>query len=225
MIRPRALALVLLVAAGGCAFLDVTPDPVPGLVPSGGTAGGSQPFRRVVFMPIEPADPAAAPQAELLRRGIEAALARRNLFETVPVSQHDLVDIDLASARSQGTYKTDDLILASRRFGADGVLYGVLTQFAAYPHVRVGVRLYLLDCRNGRVPWATETLLDAGDRLVAQDVHNYHDVHLAKSPSLLDYERILRSPRMFSDYAASRIADSLRAALVPPAAAGATAKH
>lgn len=219
----RALTILgLVLLAPGCAILDITPEPVEGLVPRGGDAARVAPFRRVVMMPFEAAAE-DGDQAQELRAALEAEISRRNLFETVPVSESDLVDIELASARHTGTYKTDDLILASRRFGADGVLFGVLTQFRAYPDVRLGLRLYLLDCRNGRVPWATETLLDAGDRLVAQDVHNYHDMQLRKSESLLEHERVLRSPRLFTAYAASRVADGLRNTLkggnaAPPAA-------
>ncbi len=90
-----------------------------------------------------------------------------------------------------------------------------MTQFEAYPTIRYGLRLYLLDCRNGRVPWASEVLLDSGDRLVAQDVHNYHDVQLERTTSLLEHERILQSPRLFGEYAAHRISATLQETLHP----------
>ena len=98
--------------APGCAILDITPEPVNGLVPRGGDTARVVPFRRVILMPFESASEDVV-QAEELRSALEAEISRRNLFETVPVSESDLVDIELASARHTGTYKTEDLILAN----------------------------------------------------------------------------------------------------------------
>ncbi len=196
-----------------CAFLEKgTPPPEPGAFPYHAESEPVGGLRRIVMMPLRSEVP-GRPNAGSIETSLQRALSSKNNFELLPVHQSDLADTDLDTTRKIGTFKTEDLIVLSRRFGADGVIYGVVTHFQAYPQVIIGLRLTLLDCRTGRVPWATDVVLDASTRIIQQDVHNYYDTQKWEKDSLLDHEKVLISPRLFGDYASARIASTLAAAL------------
>ncbi len=206
------LPALLLVSA--CAFIDKgTPPARPAAFPyhaEKDIAGG---LRRVVMMPLRVERPTLNDSARILEQSLQRAISHRNLFEMLPVADKDLADTNIDSARSRGTFHTEDLITLSKRFGADGVLHGVVTHFQAYPQVVIGLRLTLLDCRTGRVPWATDVLLDASSRIIEQDVHNFYDTHRWEENSLWDHEKVLISPRLFGEYASERVASTLATAL------------
>lgn len=208
----KALLCSLAFLLSGCVLIDGTP-PRQDVVPFERGAGESRPFRRVALVPLQAAEGDAA-AAALLRDALQRQITTRSLFEAVPVPGDDLVDLHLERARRDGVVASEDLIAAGRRFGVDGVLTGTITHARTAPAVLLGARLTLIDTRTGRVAWTTDVVLDATDARVAADVHNYYDsVYEDPSRSLLEHEKVLISPRLFSDYAASRIADTLAAAL------------
>lgn len=198
---------------GACALIkEPTPPAEPAAFPYHAeteTVGG---MRRVVMMPLRTEIRGRAVRSRI-ETSLQRAISERHLFEMIPVSESDIADTDFDSTRKKGTFTTTDLITLSRRFGADGVLHGVVTHFQAYPQVVLGLRLTLLDCRTGRVPWATEVLLDASTRTVKQDVHNFYDTQKWEEDSLLDHEKVLVSPRLFGEYASARIAGTMANAL------------
>ncbi len=211
----KVLALVILLSLSltACAFLERgTPPPEPGAFPFYAEKDASKGIRRVVMMPLRVENPGHASMGNL-ERSLQRAMSKEHLFELVPVSNSDLADTDFDSTRTKGTFRTEDLITLSQRFGAEGVIHGIVTQYQVYPQVVLGLRLTLLDCRTGRVPWATDIVLDASSRIIKQDVQNYYDTTKWEEGSLLDHEKVLISPRLFGDYASMRIASTLASAM------------
>jgi hypothetical protein len=72
----------------------------------------------------------------------------------------------------------------------------------------LGIQVTLVSARTGEVLWSANALFDARDSAVAQDVHNWHDTHLAPSKSLEGWRLVLLSPSRFAAYACSRLADT-----------------
>lgn len=209
-----ALLCALVFLSCGCVILDRTPPPQD-LVPFETGKPGAAPLRRVAVVPlaIEGTDEAVA---RAFREDLRGAITQRRLFEALPVSGTDLDDIDLGSARSRGVYSTQDLLTLNRRFGVDAVLAGSLTESRTYPSIRMGLRLFLLDCRTGRVAWATDLMVDAADQAVAADAHNYYDtLYEDPSTSLIEHKKVLISPLLFRRYLAARVAETIYRALNP----------
>ena len=206
MIRSAILVSVVTICLGGCALTTPTPDPQD-VVPHH-EAAVRRPMRRVAVM-IDQAPPRHEETAERFADALRRQLTERNLFEPLPVTSADLADANLASIRTRGRYAPEDLLTVGRRFGVEGVLYVTMTDFAATPTIRFGARLALIDCRDGSAAWSTDVMLDGEDRVVAKDVHNWHDVHLKDRGSLIDHELVLISPRLFFDYAATRIVGTM----------------
>jgi hypothetical protein len=73
----------------------------------------------------------------------------------------------------------------------------------------LGLQVTLVSASTGDVLWSANGLFDASDAGVEQDVHNWHDTALARSGSLEGWRLVLVSPSRFSNYACSRIADTL----------------
>ncbi|MEZ6196379.1 MAG: hypothetical protein R3F20_11740 [Planctomycetota bacterium] len=208
------VALLALAAAPGCLLVDITPGE-QNVVPYRSERPPASPLRRVVLPPLRMED-AESPQELALRNALVDQITSRGLFEVVPVTARDLEDIELDSARMKGVYSTADLLALNRRFGADGVFTGTLLRFRAYPQMQIGMRLHLIDCRSGRVLWGTDLHLDASDRRVADDAHNWYDlVYRDPTESLVEHEKVLVSPRLFSTYAAYRISATLARSLRP----------
>lgn len=55
----------------------------------------------------------------------------------------------------------------------NGLLTGVVTEYRPFPHLMIGLRMRLLDLRDGRVVWAMEQIWDASDRHTASRIKDY----------------------------------------------------
>jgi len=55
----------------------------------------------------------------------------------------------------------------------DGVLVGTVTEFRPYPHMAVGLRLKLLDMRDGQLLWALEQVWDSADKTTRNRMKAY----------------------------------------------------
>lgn len=213
--RVLLLPLLLWPLVTGCVMLDVTPARED-VVPYQTARKAAAPFRRVLLAPLRREDGADAAELKI-RRALADAVVKQRVFEIVPVSRRELVDIEVERSRTMGTFSTEDLLALNRRFGVDGVLTGTLTRFEAYPEMTVGLRLHLIDCRTGRVAWGTDNLLSASDPRVRRDAHNFYDLGYHDPADSLDEEnKVLISPRVFSRYVAHRVVETLAVTLQPP---------
>ena len=189
-----------------CTLVKPTPAPRD-LIPFHRGIPGKLPLVRVVLLPLHSEDTDSS-AAELFGASLRNAITKRNVFEVVQVHEEDLAAMDFVLTREKGVYRTADLILMSQRFGADGVIFGTISRFRAFPAVQLGARLSLVDCRIGDLRWSTDFFLDAADAAVDQDVHNFHDVSL-RDEHVNGHHTVLVSPRLFCNYAAARTADTL----------------
>ena len=214
----RAFFWALLVGAPGCALVTrPAPSPHPDLIAARTDPSPLPGPRRVVVLPLECED-GTENDARILGAALRAAIAERSLFEAVPVNAEDVKDLSIGLTRERGFFRTKDLIEIGRRFGVDGLLYGVITQIRHYPCMSIGLRLVLIDVRVGEVPFATDFLLDGSDRRVVEDLANWQVVTRQDTESLWGPERGLQGPHLYSSYVADRVARRLERALQPAAA-------
>ena len=127
----------------------------------------------------------------------------------IPVGEQDLREFLPPCTFESGMIPRDVLLAAARRYRADGVLFGVLTQYRPYEPLVVGMSVELASVSTGEVVWSTSGLYDAATRDVEQDVHNFHNTELAGTCSLEGWRIILISPSRFTDYACTRLAETL----------------
>ena len=70
----------------------------------------------------------------------------------------------------------------------NGVLIGTITEFRPYPHMVIGLRLKLLDLRDGSLLWALEQIWDIDDKKTEYRINNYYQSQKRMdSVSLMDH--------------------------------------
>lgn len=205
----RALAWCLAaLLAGGCSMRGGTPAAVPVASSYANAPSDGRDILRVVVPPFQ--DETGSPQqTEVVRTALMRALGKRQRFEMIPVGEHELREFLPPSTFETGIIPRDVLLAAARRYRADGVLFGVLTQFRPYEPLIIGMSVELASVGTGEVVWSTSGLYDAGTKAVAQDVHNYSNTNLAGTSSLEGWRINLMSTSRFTEYACARVADTL----------------
>jgi hypothetical protein len=205
LVPAATLAIFLL---PGCCVQKCTPPAVPVASSYANSPTDGRDVLRVVVPPFQ--DETGSPgQTEVVRDALLRALAKRQRFELIPVGEHELREFLPPATFDSGVIPRDVLLAAARRYRADGVLFGVLTQFRPYEPLVVGMSVELASVGTGEVVWSASGLYDAATKGVSQDVHNFHDTQLAGTCSLEGWRIILMSPSRFTDYACSRLADTL----------------
>lgn len=203
----RFLLGAVLVLAGSCHY-DHTPSEVPLASSYSQPSSDGRDIMRVVVPPFQ--DHTGSPrQAEVVRTALMRALGKRQRFELIPVGEHELREFLPPDVFDSGIISRETLLAAARRYRADAVLFGVLTQFRPYEPLVIGMSVELASVGTGEVVWSSSALYDAASKDVTQDVHNYNNVQLAGTTSLEGWRIILMSPSRFTEYACARIAATL----------------
>jgi len=100
------------------------------------------------------------------------ALQKRQVFGLTVVRQHDpswrSLQLDWDS-----TYTLEQLLAIREALKCDGVLHGIVTEFRPYPHMAVGLRMKLLDLRDGQLQWALEQVWDSADKTTEKRIKSY----------------------------------------------------
>ena len=169
-------------------------------------------IRRVALLPIpqnrENAGQAAG--AELLEPILLAELAKRNLFEVIRVSPDEAANAAGGPSWSASDPLPNDFFeRLSQTTGCDAVLFASLTVFDAYPPLRTGWKMRLVDCRQHLTWWAVDETFDAGANPVAAAAEAFARADLNEPNPLLTDTGVLHSPSRFGQYTAHAIACTL----------------
>ena len=168
------VVLFLGLATIGCGTHHYTPEGVPIATSFAQPSSDGRDLMRVVVPPFQ--DQTGSPQqAEAVRTAIMRALGKRQRFELIPVGEHELREFLPPDVFESGIISRETLLVAARRYRADGVLFGVLTQFRPYEPLVVGMSVELASVGTGEVVWSSSGLYDASSRDVTQDVHNFNN--------------------------------------------------
>jgi hypothetical protein len=100
------------------------------------------------------------------------ALQKRQLFGLTVIRQNDpswrSLQLDLDSK-----YTFEQMSSIRKALKCDGVLIGTITDFKPYPHMTIGLRLKLLDLRDGQLLWALEQFWDSADKTTESRIKDY----------------------------------------------------
>jgi hypothetical protein len=70
-------------------------------------------------------------------------------------------------------YNLNDMSAMYKTLKCDGVLVGTITEFRPYPHMIIGLRLKLLDLRDGQLLWGLEQVWDSADKKTERRIKDY----------------------------------------------------
>ena len=100
------------------------------------------------------------------------ALQKRQIFGLTLVHQNDPSWRSL-QLQQDSTYTLEKLLAIRETLKCDGLLLGTVTEYRPYPHMAVGLRLKLLDLRDGQLVWALEQVWDSADKTTEKRIKSY----------------------------------------------------
>jgi len=100
------------------------------------------------------------------------ALQKRQIFGLTVVRQDDPSWRSL-QLEPGSKYTLDQLVAIRETLNCDAVLLGTITEFRPYPHMTIGLRLKLLDLRDGQLLWAIEQVWDSADKTTDYRIRDY----------------------------------------------------
>ena len=100
------------------------------------------------------------------------ALQKKQVFGLTVVRQSDSLwrslQLDLNSQ-----YSLDEISEIHETLKCDAILLGTITEFRPYPHLIIGLRLKILDLRDGQLLWALEQVWDNADKATEYRIKDY----------------------------------------------------
>ena len=92
---------------------------------------------------------------------------------------------------------------------ADAVLVGEVTQYYPYPRLAIGLRLKLIDLRDGTLIWAIEQFWDSTDKQVENRAEDFFKTQIRSGFDPIEYRMALVSPHMFLKFVAWEVGQTL----------------
>jgi len=136
------------------------------------------------------------------------ALQKKQVFGLKVVHQNDPSWRSLQLDRNSA-YTLDELLAIRDALRCDGVLLGTLTEFRPYPHMAVGLRLKLLDLRDGELLWALEQVWDSADKTTEKRIQNYFKSEKREGFAPLHERLAAVSPLEFIKFVSYEVAGTL----------------
>ena len=136
------------------------------------------------------------------------ALQKKQIFGLTIIRQNDPLWRSL-QLQSNSTYSLDQISAMYDTLKCDGILTGTITEFRPYPHMAVGLRLKLLDLRDGQLIWALEQIWDSAENKTEARMKRYFKSQKSAGFTPL-YEQLLDvSPLEFIKFVSYEVAGTL----------------
>jgi len=149
------------------------------------------------------------------------ALQKKQIFSLLVVRQDDPSWRSLQPAPSGASngerdgstatakYSPEQLSTIRKTLNCNGLFTGTVTRYQPYPHMVLGLRLKLVDLRDGRLLWAAEQIWDAADKATAKRIKQYSGRQMPSDVSALREQLVTVSPLGFIDFVAYEVARTL----------------
>jgi hypothetical protein len=136
------------------------------------------------------------------------ALQKKQVFGLTIVAHNDPSWRSLQLDRDS-TYTHDQILAIRETLKCDGVLMGTITEFKPFPHMAVGLRLKLLDLRDGQLLWALEQVWDSADKTTEKRIKNYFESEKRSGYGPLREQLAAVSPLEFIKFVSYEAAETL----------------
>ena len=136
------------------------------------------------------------------------ALQKKQIFGLTIVRQNEPSWRGL-QLEPYSTYTLDQIKSIREALQCDCILIGTITEFSPYPHTSVGLRLKLLDLRDGRLLWALEQVWDSTDKTIEYRTIKYIKRQRSTDSTSLNEQLVVVSPLEFFKFVSYEIAETL----------------
>jgi hypothetical protein len=107
-------------------------------------------------------------------------------------------------------YTLEQLLATRKMLGVDAVLIGMVTSYTPYPHMAMGLRLKLIDLRDGHTAWAAEQVWDTADKATEERIKKYYDRQIRSGFSPLGGQIAILSSINFVRFVTYDVTESLK---------------
>jgi hypothetical protein len=107
------------------------------------------------------------------------------------------------------TYTLDQLAAIRKTLKCDAVLVGTISQFRPHPHMAIGLRLKLVDLRDGQLLWALEQVWDNSDKTTEYRIKDYFQYQKRSGYAPLREQLVTLSPLEFIKFVAYEVAETI----------------
>lgn len=140
--------------------------------------------------------------------GLFVALQKKQRFGVVEVGKDEPVWRSLQL--DDGIAWTPEVLMEMRgALRCDAVLTGVLTQYEPYPHTTVGLRMRLIDLRDGTLLWAVDQVWDGTDKRTSVRIRKYMAWKNGLSDAAGAEGLVVVSARKFVQFVAYEVGETL----------------
>lgn len=136
------------------------------------------------------------------------ALQKKQVFGLTVVHRDDPSWRSL-QLEGNSTYGLDQLLSVRETLKCDGLLLGTITEFRPFPHMAVGLRLKLLDLRDGQLLWALEQVWDSADKTTEKRIKDYFKSEKRAGFAPLHEQLAAVSPLEFIRFVSFEVAETL----------------
>ncbi|MHC4570555.1 MAG: hypothetical protein ACYS0C_00565 [Planctomycetota bacterium] len=149
------------------------------------------------------------------------ALQKKQIFGLTLVRQNDpawrslQLDMESGSQMQNGplripsTYTLKQMFAIRKTLKCDAILIGTITKYQPYPHTAVGLRLKLLDLKDGQLLWALEQIWDSADKMTLRRIKNYCKYQMSSKLAPLNERLMVVSPLKFIQFVGYEAAETL----------------
>ena len=163
---------------------------------------------RVVVVELD--NTSGYPQVETnITKLLFQALQKKQLFGLSVVYQDEpawhSLQLNLSSA-----YTLEQYFDIRKTLKCDAVLMGTITEYQPYPHMIIGLRLKLIDLRDGQLLWALEQIWDSSDKKTERRINDYLKTQTTVGTNSLNQQMVMFSSRKFTKFLAYEVAETLQ---------------
>jgi len=158
---------------------------------------------------VELANVSSYPQINAdVTKAVFQALQKRQVFGLTIVKQDDPLWRSL-QLEMDSLYTLEELLAIQKKLTCDAVLVGTVTEYQPYPHMVIGLRLKLLDLRDGQLLWALEQIWDSADKTTEYRIKNYSRRQRRSDLTPLHEKLVAVSPLGFVKFVAYEVAATM----------------
>jgi hypothetical protein len=149
------------------------------------------------------------PQASVdVTEALFKALQKKQLFSLNVVRQNNpawrSLQLDLDSP-----YTLEQLFAVHETLRCDAMLIGTITGYRPYPHMTIGLRLKLVDLKDGQLLWAIEQVWDSADKTTENRIKDYFKTQMRSGSGRLRERLVTVSQLEFIKFVVSETAETL----------------
>jgi hypothetical protein len=145
--------------------------------------------------------------ASQLTDSVSEALQKKHLFSVTTLSPDDPAWRRLAVGDDDiSSYSIRQLDAVRSQLKVNAVIYGSITEYRPYPHMLMGLRLKMLDLRDGKLLWAMEQVWDSTDKNIEMRMKHFYKDYMRDGYQPIGWQLLVTSPRAFNKFVVHEVA-------------------